>query len=114
MIIEISVSVIAVAFVALVIYLIVMIRSLQVTLKDVQRKSQSLNPLCKTVENVGEILEHKTNALKNEVKAKAESTSRHRLEEEKLGENDSARVVADIVELTGIGMRLWQNLKKRR
>jgi uncharacterized protein YoxC len=123
MIIEISVAVISVAFVALVIYLIVMMKTLRKTLgkvdqtleeakmaiqqtqlleADLRKKMGTLDPLFNSVENVGDILECKTAAYKE-------------LKSHSLREEDSDQInVADLVALAGLGIRLWNKFNKRR
>jgi uncharacterized protein YoxC len=166
MIIEISVAVIALAFVALVIYLISLVRSLQVTLgkvneilKDghkqldavvteakkvmeqtthigagIQKKVDSFDPIFKTVEDLGEIIENRAAHLRDEVTGADSQTETHsstyrhtaagkRIAEkrtleknttEKSPQSDIVRLITDIIELTSLGIRLWQNFKKRR
>ena len=139
MIIEISVAVIAVAFVFLAIYLIVTALSVRRTLVEVdktlvelrkqlndngegvkkiienaadlssnlQYKMESLDSVFNTVANVGDILELKTEAVKESILDSTifEEESRHHPQNFK---------IADILELAGLSFRLWQKLKKRR
>lgn len=155
MIIEISVAIAVLAFVVLVIYLIGLMKSLQVTLgqvnmilsegrqkidglnkevkklleetnhitTDVRSKVDALNPIFKTVSNLGEIVESKTNTLKHNITTEhlASFVSSHPMTEEKHAQikgnqvvEDSVTIMADLIELTSRGARLWQNLKKRR
>lgn len=149
MIIEISVAVIAVAFVVLVIYLITMIGALRTTMHqidqtvievrkqmdemggqakktiehtnlisfDLKRKMESLNSIFNTLSNVGEILESKTNALKKE--SLASLHKEHKFSELNASETEHESRThdelnfADILELAGIGIRLWQKLRNK-
>lgn len=127
MIIEISVAVIAAAFVILVIYLIVMTKAVRVTLNqtnqtlaeakkvlehtgevslDVKNKMESLDSVFNTVANIGDILEIKTEEAKEFVEDVAieQERSYHR----------RVSQIGDILELAGLGFRLWQKLKRRR
>ena len=149
MIIEISVAVVGLAFVALVIYLIMMIKSLRVTLGqvnqtlvearkqlgdvggqaqkilehtnqvsfDIKNKVEAFNPIFNAVSNAGEILEHKTFAIKKEFFA-SEHEEGHKQsslhEEKKSSQTEGVLAAAAILELAGIGVRLWQKFKKRR
>lgn len=150
MIIEISVAVIAVAFVALVIYVIAMINALRLTINqvnqalpelrkqldetgnqakktiehvnqisfDLKNKMESLNSIFNTISNIGDVFEHKTYAIK-----KAAFISSHK--ENKFSDLDSQETehafapheeeinASDILELAGIGIRLWQKLKNK-
>ncbi|WP_068467947.1 DUF948 domain-containing protein [Candidatus Protochlamydia phocaeensis] len=151
MIIEISVAVIAAAFVVLVIYLIVMTKALRSMFgqvnhlivdarkqlddigfeakkavehtneisADLKEKMESLDPLFKSVANVGEVLEYKTEELKQKAihsssipEAVAPALIPPQNERKHTDKEDV--IVADVLELAGLGIRLWQKLKKRR
>lgn len=148
MIIEISVAVIALAFTALVFYLIAFIRSSQVTLgqvnqtlsdarkqidqlsgeakkviehanqmsTDLQTKMETLDPIFNAVEDLGNLLENKTNSLKEKLKSPTTKETVEPLasKQELPIKKDLAKAIADTVELIGLGYGLWQNLKKRR
>jgi uncharacterized protein YoxC len=150
MIIEISVAVIAIAFVVLVIYLILLSKAIRVTLHqvnqtlvgvrqelegingqaqkvlehtneisfDLKRKSEALNPLFNALANVGEILEHKTYVLKKEALASSHEEGRSiKINSEEIGrlyQTHELTKVADILDLVGLGCRLWHKIKKRR
>jgi len=141
MIIDISVAVIAFAFVALVIYLIVMIKSLRVTLGqvnqtlvearkvmeqtnqisvDIKHKVEAFNPIFNAVNQAGKILEHKATALKNDfLDSEEDDLSSLDLEDDhpkkkKRLETKGWMTAAAILEIAGIGMSLWEKLKKRR
>jgi uncharacterized protein YoxC len=123
MIIEISVAVIALAFVILVIYLVVVLKASAVTLgqvnltlvearkiikeadlavADLKMKFESLNPIFHSVENVGEVLESETHAFKER-----KIISSHEVDEEDLA-------ISDFVTLADVGVRLWNKFNKRR
>ncbi|MBA3722362.1 MAG: DUF948 domain-containing protein [Parachlamydiaceae bacterium] len=94
---------------------------------DIQKKVEYFDPLFKTVEDLGGILEHRTASFREKIEAEEEETvhariaaNRHlRSEKTKVTEKstekseDPVKLVADIVELTSLGIRLWQNFKKR-
>lgn len=97
---------------------------------DVQQKMETLNPLFKSAQNMGEILERQLATLK-EVCSKNVYSSSDTTESEPIihsffskrtvireeGKCSTARKlnqVADILELAGLGIRLWQNLKERK
>ncbi len=150
MIIEISLAVIAIAFVALVIYLITFITALKVTLgqvdqtlvevreqlnevggeakktleqtneisTDFKSKVAKLNSVFATVANIGEFLEQKTFFLKKEVNDSSDEEPPHEAVHASTGEKGPSPAreifkVADILELAGMGICLWQKLKKR-
>jgi uncharacterized protein YoxC len=115
MVIEVSVAVIAAAFVLLVIFLIVIIVALCLMLRhvnhalisvnkqvddigtDIKVKMASLNPVFHSISNMGEMLEQKTINLKAEQKPQPPELQ-----------------MADILDFASMGVRLWQNIKKRR
>lgn len=117
MIIEISIAVIALAFLFLIIYLILLIQTLRITLKEtnttliearkkllvIAEKVDYLNPLLQSLENVGKIIENKTSSFRSESTAK-------KVEVEK----ETHDTVDDIVKLTSLGLGLWQKFKKKR
>jgi uncharacterized protein YoxC len=145
MIIEVSVAVVAVAFIVLVIYLILMLNALRVTLGqvdqtvvevrkqldeiggqaqkavehanqvsfDLKRKMESLNSIFNSFSNIGEILEHKTFALKKEALVSSHKENKlSDIDEQELRVREEINVT-DILELVGIGIRLWQKLKNK-
>lgn len=145
MVMEISVAIIAIAFVALVLYVIALIKALRVTLGqvnqtlvevrkqldevgneakeviehtnqlsfDLKQKMESLDSLFKSVANIGDVLEHQTASLKKG-SVEAKHSSLDFTETEKKTPLPGLIKVADILELAGMGIRLWQKLKKRR
>lgn len=149
MIIEISVGIIALAFVVLVIYLITMIKALRITMGqvnqtlvearkqlgevggqaqkvmehtnqisyDLKQKVEAFNPIFNAVTYAGEILERKTSSIKKEFLASEEedeSSSLNFEEKKKSTQTQGLLAAAAILELAGIGVQLWQKLKKRR
>jgi len=140
MIIEISIAVIALAFVILVIYLITLISSLRVTLGqvnntlveaqkvvehtnqisyDLKQKSEALNPVFNAISSAGEVLERKASTLKKEYIAMHEDEEFERLhcnseEKRKFQNSEGFATIAAVLELAGLGVSLWQKLKKRR
>lgn len=148
MVIEISVAVIAAAFVVLVLYLISLIMSLRKTLSqanqtlvearkqlsdiggqaqktmehanqisfDLKQKSEALNPLFNAVANAGDILDRKSYHLKKDFLAQFDEESEPSLfnsAEKKRAFPAGATAAAAVLELVGIGIRLWQKQKKR-
>jgi uncharacterized protein YoxC len=137
MIIEISVAVIALAFVALVIYLILTLSALRVTLTQVnQTLSHGRRHLDTISEEAKKVMEH-TNRISVNVQHKVEAfnslfnafanlgevfekkTSHFK---ERMDESTSSHFthhptvekVGTALELVGQGIRLWQKLKQRR
>lgn len=116
MIIEISVAVIAAAFVLLVVYLIILIRSLRVTLsqidhlsREINGKTESLTPFFNALNQTGQILEKKAANLKKDYDyCLEEEYDREECEKKNL------IVATAAIELMGIGLSAWQKIKKRR
>ncbi len=119
MIIEISVAVIAAAFVILVIYLIVLIIGLKKTLKEVNitmsearhqlNKAEAFNPLFNAISHTGQILEQQAADLKNNFFENEEER-----EKKKKTINNSLMASAAILELAGLGLSIWQKYNKGR
>lgn len=147
MIIEISVAVVALAFAALVIYLIGLIRTAQATLRQVnqtlndsrkqlvdiayeakqimehtnemalgfQNKMESLDPIFRSIEDLGNIAESKTTALKERFITPRRINGYEDSQEEKQQvSQDVAKVIANTIDLISRGQRLWQNFNQRR
>lgn len=138
MIIDISVAVIALAFVVLVIYLITIIKALRVTLSQVNQTlvearvqlgelssqtqkvventnqmSSDLKPIFNAINQAGQILEHQATALKRDFIDTVDEDIEG--EEKKRGLPEKGlTATAAILELAGIGINLWQKIKKRR
>jgi len=149
MIIEISIAVIALAFVALVIFLIVLICSLRTTLGqvnhtlsetrkqlndvglqaqkavehanqisyDLKYKAEALNPVFNAISNAGQILEHKSSVMKKEyiaLQEEGEEEPIHSGKRSKALHSEGIATIASVLELAGLGVSLWQKMKKRR
>lgn len=132
MIIEISLIILTLAFVALVIYIIVTLKTLRHTLTqvdltlvdvrkqlnevgeraqevsfDVQKKMEALNSVFNAVSNLGDFLECETMALE-----KKAFISSHQ-ENSNPAKGQETIKVDDILEIVDIGIRLWKKIKKR-
>jgi uncharacterized protein YoxC len=99
--IEISVAIIALAFVILVIFLILTLISLRKTLDDLKEKSQKLDGLFNTIGHVGDYLDKSTEPLEQ-----CDSLYElcHETEEKDI----------DWVGLAAAGLLIWHKLQKRR
>lgn len=135
MIIEISIAVIALAFVVLVIYLISAIKALRITLGQVnQTLAETRHQLGDLGGQTQKILEH-TNQISFDLKQKVEAINpifnaigdagevfEHRAAQLKselkasseLKEDEKLKAIEAIFELGGAGIKLWQKLRKRR
>lgn len=131
-IIEISVAAIAVAFVGLVIYLILLIKDVRFSLKsadkllsktvertdlislDLLDKMSCLDSVFSTVSNIGDYLEKKSEILKQEAVACTLAEKMHREEESLLNEKKNSELIkfAEIADIISAGARLWQKFKK--
>lgn len=141
MIIEISVAVIAFAFVVFIIYIISLIKALKATLGqvnqtltevrkhlddttgnvdrlsvDINNKMEALNPIFTAISNLGDYFEQKTKSLKLEAKISALKNEAAEEVEEKEDDagNQVVSKVASILEIVGQSFRLWQDVHKRR
>ena len=137
MLIEISVFIIAIAFLALVIYLIVTLVQINETLTqlrqnfgqlshettkllshanglsgDIQRKMEAFNPLFNAFSNIGSLAEKKTSQYKQANRHSHKAP--HEDDEENVETEYTSARVLDALELIGRGISLWQNIKYRR
>ena len=93
---------------------------------DIDEKINAFTPLFKTIKNLGKILEDNTSSFENALSKKVHSVissqkdifnSRRSLNEnlnEKESITNSVKILEDVLKVTAIGIRLWQNIKKRR
>lgn len=114
MIIEISIAIIAVAFLILVIFLVTVLLSLRETLKktsdltddlremteNLHRDLSAFDPYFRSVADLGELLEEKSCSLKKECS--------------KEQEDDPVETIKNILALATIGIGMWQKFKQRR
>lgn len=151
MIVDISVAVIALAFVFLVIYLISMIKAFRITLGqvdqtlvetrkrldevgtqaqkvmehtnqisfDLKHKVEAFGPIFNAVNQAGQILEHKATAFKKDFLDATQDEMHHSSlaaeeEKKKKKQTKGVMIVAAILELAGMSVNLWEQLKKRR
>lgn len=113
MIIEISVAVIAAAFVILVAYIILLIKALRKTLAqvdytvvEVRQKMETLNGIFKSLSNIGEVVEYKSDLFKKKILSSEEKKATMIENEAKICET-----VGDILKLINISIRFWEKLK---
>lgn len=104
-----------------------MIDNMQQVSNDI---NYAVHPYFKSFGNLGEILENKTASLKRnerlkeryeDINGRLESAIHSRFYHSKMREpveneitEESHQIVLDILELTSLGLRLWQNIKRRR
>ncbi len=122
--IGISVILVACAFIALVIFLIIFLRSLRKTLlhtnqllkdsdevvRGVERKLHAVDPLFKAVADMGSILEKHTCCIKHHAEANLEKELEQKYEKV----NERANIVTDVIEWSLLGVSLWQKFKEKR
>jgi uncharacterized protein YoxC len=84
---------------------------------DVKSKFDSLTSLFNTVSNVGAVLEDHSVAFREQMIATAKDEKQPFHLRFKSGEHATSpelEKIASILELAGLGVRLWQKLKKRK
>ncbi|MFI0434486.1 MAG: DUF948 domain-containing protein [Parachlamydiaceae bacterium] len=152
MVIEISVALIALAFIILVVYLIVVTKALRATLEqanqtleearkqlveigfqsqkaienmnqvscDLKGKVEAFNPIFNAINQAGQILENKATSIKNDfISSNQEENffssldSSDDFEKKRRSSGQRFAMIAAVLELAGIGINLWQKLKKR-
>ncbi|CUI17047.1 conserved putative membrane protein [Candidatus Protochlamydia naegleriophila] len=92
---------------------------------DLKHKMEALDPLFNSIANVGDVLEHRAESFRQRSvrlgrfderashSAPFFNDSDHQESINRAKTSESV-VVAEILELAGLGIRLWQKLKKRR
>lgn len=109
-IISLSIAIVALAFVALVVFLGITLLSLRKTLSDVDEKIHSLDPLFRVVSKTGDAIEKKANRVRFLAQEVEEQ-----LEEEVEERNTSKlNTAVEIAQWTLVGVALWQKLRDRR
>ncbi len=109
-IISISVCIVAVAFVALVIFLGVTLLSLRHTISDLDDKIHSFDPIFRVVSKTGDVIEKKTSRM-YQISEEAERSIHDRVEEKRERIMNTALEVA---EWTLVGVALWQKIRERK
>lgn len=100
-----SVGVIAIAFVVLVVYVILALKTTQSMLRDLDLKIHSFDPLFRIVSKAGLVIEKKaTQELEDVEEALAKEPRR----------STSVNTAMDVAEWALIGVSLWQKIKERR
>ena len=81
-----------------------------------KEKVDAFNPIFHSAANIGEILQLKTEEYKQKAIHALPTTHESDSTAMPLGEKKAKEegVAADVLELSGLGMRLWHKLKKRR
>ncbi len=109
-IISISIGIVALAFVALVIFLGVTLLSLRRTIVDLDDKVHAFDPLFRVVSKTGEAIERKTShvrQLSREVEESIDDESERRKER-------VLNTALEVAEWTLVGVALWQKLRERK
>lgn len=121
MILEISVAVIALAWVLLVIYLIITLTQLKTVLQSSNRTIEKTEPLIETSKDIAENLLEKSKALDpafhsiSQLSQSADDlVTRFKKSEKEASYTDKkSSNLEDIIELAAMGMLLWSKYKKK-
>lgn len=105
--VAISVGIIALAFVALVIFVILALISIKQMLNDVDQKIHSLDPLFRIVSKAGNVMEKKAVKQLSEVEERVS-------EEREYQRSHGVNTAMEIAEWALIGLALWQKFKDKR
>ncbi|MCC5832713.1 MAG: hypothetical protein JJU12_06695 [Chlamydiales bacterium] len=109
-IISISIAVVAIAFVALVIFLAVTLLSVRKTVADVDDKIQAFEPFFRIVSKTGDVVEKKA---KRSLEHAAEMEEEMR--KEALEQRDRIlNTAVEVAQWTLVGVALWQKLRERK
>jgi uncharacterized protein YoxC len=105
-----SICLVALAFVALVIYLILTLLSLRRMVRDLDDKVHSLDPIFRVVAKAGSAIEKKATHMRQLSEEIEDSTSY----ECSRRRDRPVNTAMEVAEWALIGMALWQKIKERR
>lgn len=109
-IIAISIGIVALAFLALVVFLVVTLLSLRRTIVNLDNKIHAFDPLFRIVNKTGEVIERKTNhiaQLSHEIEESAIEAERHH-------KDRILNTAMEVAEWTLVGVALWQKIRERK
>lgn len=109
--IAISIAVVALAFAALVIFLIVTLLSVRSMVKDLDHKVHSFDPLFRVVNKAGDAIERKTSRVK-QLSEDVEEELEEDLRDQRRG--STVNTAMEVAEWALIGLALWQKVKVRK
>jgi len=109
-IISISIGVVALGFIALVIFLGVTLLSLRRTISDVDDKIQAFEPLFRIVSKTGEVVEKKATRSLKHCEEEEESVR----DEEQERKDRILNTALDVAQWTLVGVALWQKIRERK
>lgn len=101
-----SVVLAAIAFTALVIFVIVMLLSMRKMVNDLDQKVHSLDPLFRIVSRAGGVMEKRTERTLYEAERRAEEDLSPR--------QGGTNTVLEVAEWALVGLALWQKIKERK
>ena len=105
--IAISIGIAAIAFVALVVFVILALISMKQMLNDIDQKVHSLDPLFRLVSRAGDVIEKKAEKQLADVEQKI-------YEERALPRSNGLNTAVEVAEWALIGLALWQKIKEKR
>lgn len=108
-IIAISIGIVALAFLALVIFLGVTLLSLRQTIADVDAKIHAFDPLFRLLAKTGGALERKASC----VRQLADEVEVERCTREEMRKKEVFNTALEVAEWTLIGVALWQKIRRR-
>lgn len=108
--ITLSVVIVALAFVALAVFIIKTLLSLRQMVNDLDQKVHDFDPLFRVVNQAGMVIERKAQKVQEFSEEFEESLNRKKHARR---ENQS-NTAMDVAELAVIGLSLWQKIQERR
>lgn len=108
-IIAISIGIVALAFLALVIFLGVTLLSLRQTIADVDEKIHAFDPLFRLLSKTGGALERKAAC----VRQLANEIEEEQCTREQVRKKEVFNTALEVAEWTLIGVSLWQKIRRR-
>ncbi|NGX60826.1 MAG: hypothetical protein K940chlam9_00298 [Chlamydiae bacterium] len=108
--IAVSIGIVALAFLALVIYLIVTLVSLRKTIDATNEKIHTFDPLFRTVDRVGEAIEKRTGSVRQLSEEVEEEEYRGR----RSRKSRTIDTALEVAEWALVGLAIWNKMKERR
>ena len=106
--IAVSISIAALAFVALIVFVIMTLISLRKMVDDLDRRVRTFDPLLRVVNKAGNAIERKVSHMQQLSEEAEEEELVHR------GRRGGVNTAMEVAEWALIGMALWQKIREKK
>lgn len=108
--IAVSICIIALAFVALIVFVILTLLSLRKMVEDLDQKVRTFDPLFRVVNKAGCAIERKA----SKIKQLSEEVEEEEFLERETRVDGAVNTAMEVAEWAMIGMALWQKIREKR